>query len=158
MVAAMYAFNPVTCFGYQALGRTTATENEGRDWHACWIIHAGSSTGFCVAATVKRCIWMRRFTACFFSDFRRPIFTLPIDRMRWRFFAHTFPPYVTIVSQSDVSEDGIRRQEDMQLSWLRYSCQSHAEVTCFWVDRIQATIFTWFDPSNVVAIVVTFQP
>ena len=71
--------------------------------------------------------------------------------MGWRFFAHTFPPYVTVVCQSDVRENRIRCQRRHAIGircGIRAWC--HAEVTCFWVDRVQTAIFTRFNPSDVV--------
>ena len=49
---------------------------------------------------------MRSLGALFLGDFRRPVVTLPVDRVGGR-WAHAFPPDVAVVGQRDVGEDGV---------------------------------------------------
>ena len=66
--------------------------------------------------------------------------------------AHIFPPYITVVSNNHIGEDGITsaRRHGHWVSVFR-GTRSNAEESSFGVNRIQATIWSGLQPGNIVA-------
>ena len=85
-----------------------------------------------------------------------PVFALPVNQMCWWSFCQTFPPNITVISQTNVCKDHILIERvDTVLICLAVSSRSYAEVARLWVNCKQTSfasngIFAWLDPSNVI--------
>src|SRR5690606_38363024 len=77
--------------------------------------------------------------------------TFPVGQICRRFFGQTFPPYFTVVSYSNVGVDHVfvKRSHTVRVG-LGICTRCYTEETSFRVDCVQTTIFTWFDPGNIV--------
>ncbi len=81
-----------------------------------------------------------------------PVFALPIDRMCWRRAVHAFPPDIAIVGQCGVGNNAVAGDAQHRIGVGRHvGARCHAENTRFGIDRAQAAIWTFLNPSDIVA-------
>ena len=81
-----------------------------------------------------------------------PVVPLPVDQMRRHLIRHPLPPDVSVVSQRDIGKDGIfrTRVHRTRVRLIRSAWRDTKEPGLR-IDRIETTILTGLDPSNIVA-------
>ena len=134
-------------------GRTTATEEDCRDRHACRIFPFLGNAGALLGRSGEASVRVSHFFALRSLVLRESVtgLALPVNELALSRVADAFPPHVAVFSESAVRVDRVlfSRDKSVLVGFCR-STRGNAEEAGFRVDGVETAILTKLHPSNVV--------
>src|SRR5688572_18917550 len=88
---------------------------------------------------------------CGFSTGGIILLAMPVDKIRWYLFGHSFPPHIAIRHHSNIRKDGVPCDR-LHGVWIGFPIRTwrHTEISGFRIDGMQLSIFTWLYPGNII--------